>query len=497
MQRRQVDAGAGLDRAGLPGHVQEALARHDVDDLVVGVAVVGRAADGDLAHELRESRAADGGIDEQPERAADAGLLGRAGSRSQLDLRLPSAGVSRSEGVGASTTSATSGPGPSFSIEYDSPDASRRPCRASARGARGRQGRASPCREDDIDCSWPALAEPCERPIGKDTTLCTSAWQPHAASIVVRVSTPSASFLGATSSCCTRCPGISCPRAPRGSEDLAGVVVEVLLLRRPRRAHDRVAVEQERHAAGELAVLAVVLDEPDPVRELALGSATSGKRRLWSAAKQRWSRRRDADPDERDVRGRVVVEGAVELVACSVQPSVLSAGSKYTTGARERPEIEPLSVARDQLADRELVADLDGLRHERPLLIKPAQSPRSDPDRPPITPRPRQCTIGSDPYRADVSRLAGQDLDQARAVDVAAGDDADDLARRPRGPRAPRPARARRLLRRRRGRARPGGARPPPSRPARPRPPSTSRCARPHIFGSSARLPEPSTNEAR
>ena len=37
--------------------------------------------------------------------------------------RVPSAGESASAGVGASTTSATSGSGPSFSIEYDSPEA--------------------------------------------------------------------------------------------------------------------------------------------------------------------------------------------------------------------------------------------------------------------------------------------------------------------------------------------------------------------------------------
>ncbi len=75
MQRRQVDAGAGPDRARLAGHVQEALARDHVDNLVVGVAVVGRAPDRDLAHELRETGAADVGVDEQPERPADAGLL--------------------------------------------------------------------------------------------------------------------------------------------------------------------------------------------------------------------------------------------------------------------------------------------------------------------------------------------------------------------------------------------------------------------------------------
>ena len=45
------------------------------------------------------------------------------------------------------------------------------------------------------DCSWPAIAERCERPIGKLTTLCTSAWQPHERSIVMRVSMPSASTL--------------------------------------------------------------------------------------------------------------------------------------------------------------------------------------------------------------------------------------------------------------------------------------------------------------
>ena len=124
VQRRQVDAGAGLDRARLAGHVQEALARDDVDDLVVGVAVVGRAADRDLAHELREARAADGGIDEQAERAADAGLL--VGLRREVDGELAARRAParrRRPGVGASTTSATSGSGPSFSIEYDSPEA--------------------------------------------------------------------------------------------------------------------------------------------------------------------------------------------------------------------------------------------------------------------------------------------------------------------------------------------------------------------------------------
>ena len=97
VQRRQVDAGAGADRPRLAGHVQEALARDDVDDLVVGVAVVGRAADRDLAHELREPRAADVGVDEQPERAADAGLL--VGLRREVDGHAPGA-ERRRVGVG-------------------------------------------------------------------------------------------------------------------------------------------------------------------------------------------------------------------------------------------------------------------------------------------------------------------------------------------------------------------------------------------------------------
>ena len=74
VQRWQVDAGARPDRARLAVHVQEPLARDDVDDLVVGVAVVGRAAGRDLAHELREPGAADFRVDEQPEGAPDAGL---------------------------------------------------------------------------------------------------------------------------------------------------------------------------------------------------------------------------------------------------------------------------------------------------------------------------------------------------------------------------------------------------------------------------------------
>ena len=97
VQRRQVDAGARLDRPRLARHVQEALARDHVDDLVVGVAVVGRAADGDLAHELREPRAADVGVDEQPERAADAGL--EIGLRREVDRHAPGA-ERRRVGVG-------------------------------------------------------------------------------------------------------------------------------------------------------------------------------------------------------------------------------------------------------------------------------------------------------------------------------------------------------------------------------------------------------------
>ena len=119
-----------------------------------------------------------------------------------------------------------------------------------------------------------------------------------------------------TSACCTRCPGISSPRAPaRPSSDLAGVILEVLLLGRPGRAHDRVAVEQQRDAAGELAVLAVVLDRAracsvssPPVSE------TSGKRRPSSAAKQRWlSSSSTLTPTSATFGGLEVVDRAVEL----------------------------------------------------------------------------------------------------------------------------------------------------------------------------------------
>ena len=194
-------------------------------------------------------------------------------------------------------------------------------------------------------------------------------------SIVVRVSTPSASILGAHVVLLHEVPGHQLvPERPRGGEDLAGVVVEVLLLGRPRRAHDRVAVEQQRHAAGELAVLAVVLDEPEPVRELALGvrhereaqAVVGGEAAVALVVV-------DADADERDVRGRVVVEGAVELDGLQrAAVGVVRGIEVHDRRPGERPEIEPLPVARNQLADRKLVADLDGLRHERPLLIKPA-----------------------------------------------------------------------------------------------------------------------------
>jgi len=108
------------------------------------------------------------------------------------------------------------------------------------------------------------MAERCERPIGKLTTLCTSAWQPQERSIVMRVSMPSASIFGAHSACCTRWPAISSPRGHvrlrerAGVEHLTGMILEVLLVGRPGRAHDRLAVEQEGDAPRQRAVRAVV-----------------------------------------------------------------------------------------------------------------------------------------------------------------------------------------------------------------------------------------------
>ena len=118
------------------------------------------------------------------------------------------------------------------------------------------------------------------------------------------------------------------------------------------RAHDRVAVEQERHAAGELAVLAVVLDEPELVGQLALGvrhereaqAVVRGEAAVALVVV-------DADPHERHVRGRVVVEGAVELHGLQrAAVGVVRGVEVHDRRPVERPEIEPLPVARNQLA---------------------------------------------------------------------------------------------------------------------------------------------------
>ena len=59
---RQVDAGARAQRRGLAVDVERALALEHVDDLVVCVEVVGRAADGDVADELRHRAQPSSGV---------------------------------------------------------------------------------------------------------------------------------------------------------------------------------------------------------------------------------------------------------------------------------------------------------------------------------------------------------------------------------------------------------------------------------------------------
>ena len=291
------------------------------------------------------------------------------------------------------------------------------------------------------DCSWPAIAERCERPTGKLTTLCTSAWQPHARSIVMRVSVPSASTVGAQSACCTRCPGISSPRArARPSRTWPGWSWKSCSAGAQVCAHDRVAVEQDRHAAGELAVLAEVLDQTEPLGQRLVGvghereaqAVVGGEAAVALVVV-------DADADERDVRGLVVVHGAVELHRLQrAAVGAVRGVEVHDRGPGERVEVEPAAVARNQLADRKLVADLDGLRHERPLFDQTCLGP--DPTRGPLnrglTPIERSLATadrpgtiwGLAPSARSGGRFAGQDLDQARAVDVAAGDDAHDLA---------------------------------------------------------------------
>ena len=131
----------------------------------------------------------------------------------------------------------------------------------------------------NIDCSCPAMAERCERPIGKARR---SARAPGSRSAIdrVRVSTPSASS-SARLVLLHEVPGHQlCLEGPRGVEGLAGVIWKSCSSGAQVARTTASRSSRQRHAAGELAVLAVVLDEPDPVRELAPGSATSGKRRL-------------------------------------------------------------------------------------------------------------------------------------------------------------------------------------------------------------------------
>ena len=155
------------------------------------------------------------------------------------------------------------------------------------------------------------------------------------------------------------------------------MILEILLFGRPRLAHDRIAVEQERDAPGELPVLAVVLDQAERVRELATCVRDEREAQaliLGEAAVALVVV--DADADERDVRGREVVDGAIELDGLQRAPVGAVCGIEVDDRRPgERSEIEAPSVARDQLADGKLVADLDGLRHERPLVIEPAWAP--------------------------------------------------------------------------------------------------------------------------
>src|SRR4029453_12495258 len=71
--RRKVEAGPGPERDRVAVDVRESLALDDVADLVVGVAVIGRAAGLDDADELRRIHAARVLVDEIAEGALGVG----------------------------------------------------------------------------------------------------------------------------------------------------------------------------------------------------------------------------------------------------------------------------------------------------------------------------------------------------------------------------------------------------------------------------------------
>ena len=279
------------DRPGLARHVQEALALDDVDDLVVGVAVVGRAADRDLAHELREPGAADVGVDEQAERAADAGL--EIGLRREAHRHAPGAergrvGVGgrgrvddqRDERIGAVVLDRVRlargdvgrGVGRQLVVAVAVEVERRRAREHEQRLLVARHGGALRAADRERhDALHERLAA--ARAVDRDARL---------DAVVVH--------LRRDVGLLHEVPGHQlASRARAAVENLPRVILEILLLGRPGSAHDRVAVEQERHAARELAVLAVVLDQPEPCRSARRRRRTrAGSAGPRPAAKQRW-----------------------------------------------------------------------------------------------------------------------------------------------------------------------------------------------------------------
>ena len=89
--RRKVEARSCLERDGAPADVRGSLARDDVSHLVVAVAVEGRLARLDDAHELRHVEAAGVLVHEVPEgplaRGVELGLVGEANRHLALAAR--------------------------------------------------------------------------------------------------------------------------------------------------------------------------------------------------------------------------------------------------------------------------------------------------------------------------------------------------------------------------------------------------------------------------